>query len=102
MIGLLSWLPTYYSDRFHVPLSALSQFTVLPYFLQMVSIGAGYLADYLINSDRMPKLLVRQVFQIVGMIGPALCLAYCAYIPTLTAGNAYNIINLGSALSALT
>ena len=103
MIGLLSWLPTYYSDRFHVPLSALSQFTVLPYFLQMVvSIGAGYLADYLINSDRMPKLLVRQVFQIVGMLGPALCLAYCAYIPTLTAGSAYKIINLGSALSALT
>ena len=35
-IGLLSWLPTYYNQRFGVPLESLSNFTVLPYFLQMV------------------------------------------------------------------
>lgn len=41
-LGLLSWLPTYYSERFDVPLSALSSFTALPYFLQLgAALGAG-------------------------------------------------------------
>lgn len=66
MIGLLSWLPTYYSDKFHVPLSELSSFTVLPYFLQMMtSIIAGVAADSLINSG-IRRLYVRQAFQIIG------------------------------------
>lgn len=102
MIGLLSWLPTYFTQRFHVPLESLSNFTVLPYFLQMVvAISAGFCADRLVSAG-VRTLLVRQVFQIVGMLVPAVCLSYCAYTPTLEANQAAAVITLGSAVSAIT
>ena len=67
-IGLLSWLPTYYSQHFNVPLSNLASFTVLPYFLQMfIAVSAGRLADYMIvNNVLGNKLSVRNLFQMGG------------------------------------
>ena len=92
MIGLLSWLPTYYNQRFGVPLESLSNFTVLPYFLQMVvAVSAGFLADH-----------VRKTFQIIGMLVPAICLTYCACSPALDANQAAALITFGSAISAIT
>ena len=102
MIGLLSWLPTYFTQRFHVPLESLSSYTVLPYFLQMVvGISAGFCADRLVIAG-VRILLVRQVFQIAGMLVPAACLAYCACTPSLEANQAAAAITLGSAVSAIT
>ena len=102
MIGLLSWLPTYFTQRFHVPLESLSSYTVLPYFLQMVvGISAGFCADRLVIAG-VRILLVRQAFQITGMLVPAACLAYCACTPTLEANQAAVAITLGSAVSAIT
>ena len=102
MIGLLSWLPTYYSQRFGVPLESLSKFTVLPYFLQMiVGVCAGFAADKLISTG-VRTLLVRNVLQVVGMIVPAVCLASCAYLPSLLATQAAALITFGSAVSAIT
>jgi MFS family permease len=101
-IGLLSWLPTYYSKRFNVPLESLSEFTVLPYFLQMiVGVSAGFLADKLIGSG-VRTLLVRNVLQITGMLVPAVCLALCAYLPSLSSAQAAILITSGSAVSAMT
>mmetsp|Transcript_10038 Transcript_10038/g.9748 ORF Transcript_10038/g.9748 Transcript_10038/m.9748 type:complete len:503 (-) Transcript_10038:9-1517(-) len=102
MIGLLSWLPTYYSQRFGVPLESLSTFTVLPYFLQMiVGISAGVIADKLVVSG-IKVLSVRHALQISGMLLPAICLTYCAYTPSLTAVETASLITLGSAASAMT
>jgi Major Facilitator Superfamily len=102
MIGLLSWLPTYYSERFHVPLDSLANFTVLPYFLQMiVGISAGLIADKLISSG-VRTLTVRKSLQISGMLVPAGCLALCAYLPSLDATTAAAFITFGSAISAIT
>lgn len=102
MIGLLSWLPTYYSERFHVPLDSLANFTVLPYFLQMiVGISAGLIADKLISSG-VGTLTVRKSLQITGMLVPAGCLALCAYLPSLDATTAAAFITFGSAISAIT
>ena len=102
MIGLLSWLPTYYSERFHVPLDSLANFTVLPYFLQMiVGISAGLLADKLITSG-VRTLTVRKSLQIIGMLVPAGCLTCCAYLPSLDASTAAAFITFGSAISAVT
>jgi MFS family permease len=101
-IGLLSWLPTYYSKRFNVPFESLSEFTVLPYFLQMiVGVSAGFVADKLISSG-VRTLLVRNVLQITGMLVPAVCLALCAYLPSLSSAQAAILITSGSAISALT
>ena len=114
-IGLLSWLPTYYSENFHVPLSNLAKFTVLPYFLQMgMAIGAGYLADYMIvNYVCIEKLTVRNFFQLGGSFLPALFLLLCVYgVPggiigteyskDMSAESAEKLITLGSACTALT
>ena len=102
MIGLLSWLPTYYSQRFNVPLDSLANFTVLPYFLQMVmAVAAGFIADKLVLSG-VRVLYVRHLLQISGMLAPAACLAFCAYSPGLTATEAATIITAGSAISSLT
>jgi len=102
MIGLLSWLPTYYSERFNVPIASLAEFTVLPYFLQLgVSLLAGGIADNLIAKG-VRILSVRKTLQTLGMVAPALCLAYCSYATGLTAIQAASFITLGSALSALT
>eukprot|EP00981_Chlorochromonas_danica_P000810 scaffold192_cov320-Ochromonas_danica.AAC.21 len=106
MIGLLSWLPTYYSERFGVSLSALGGLTALPYLLQLgTSLFAGVFADRWIRTGKR-VLHVRHVLQSVGMIGPALGLALCAGLSSApTAAAAYQasfFITIGSALSALT
>ena len=49
MIGLLSWLPSYFTKRFNVSFSDLDDFITLPYLLQLlVAAFAGTIADYLI------------------------------------------------------
>lgn len=102
MIGLLSWLPTYYSQRFQVPISELGYFTTLPYLLQMlVAVLAGNAADALINSGTRP-IIVRRILQTVGMLVPAACLAYCSLAASLTATTTAAVITFGSAVSALT
>jgi sugar phosphate permease len=80
MAGLLSWLPTYYTENFHISLDKLMTFTALPYLLQMlVGVAAGSLADNLIESSVLSVVQVRKLLQITGMLIPALCLAYCAH-----------------------
>lgn len=103
MIGLLSWLPTYYSQRFHVPLASLGSFTTTPYILQLVlSIAAGALADKLISMGYR-VLTVRHVLQLSGMLIPAICLGYCALLPVgASIEQVATLITLGSAASSLT
>lgn len=102
MIGLLSWLPTYYSARFQVPIASLGTFTVLPYFLQLVAaLAGGGIADGMIARG-VRILSVRRALQTVGMIVPAVCLAYCSYATDLTALQTAGFITLGSAVSSIT
>lgn len=106
MIGLLSWLPTYYSERFGVSLSALGGLTALPYLLQLgTSLFAGVFADRWIRTGKR-VLDVRNTLQTIGMVGPALGLALCAGLSSApSAAAAYQasfFITIGSALSALT
>lgn len=104
MVGLLSWLPSYFSEKYNVSTASLGSFTALPYLLQMfVAIGAGFLADYLISPQvGVRTLTVRHFLQTLGMLGPALCLTICSLLPGLSVDNAALYITAGSALSALT
>ena len=110
-IGLLSWLPTYYSQHFNVPLSNLASFTVLPYFLQMfIAVSAGRLADYMIvNNVLGNKLSVRNLFQMGGSFLPAFFLLTCVYgspviehSSTIDIESTERLVTLGSACTALT
>lgn len=104
MVGILSWLPSYFSEKYAVPVASLGSYTVLPYFLQMViSVSAGYAADYLMSPKvGMRVLQVRNIMQISGMLLPALFLTICALSPDLSVDYAAGLITAGSALSALT
>lgn len=104
MVGLLSWLPSYFSEKYGVADASLGSFTALPYLLQLfTAVGAGFLADYLISPKvGMRTLRVRQWLQTIGMLGPALCLTICSLLPSLSVNNAATYITAGSALSALT
>lgn len=104
LLGLLSWLPSYFSDRFQVPLSELAVYTTTPYLLQLFgAIAAGYLADTMINRWDIRTLRVRQIMQTVGMIAPAVCLSACVWFSKgLDLSLASILVSVGLALSALT
>lgn len=103
LYGLISWLPTFFSEQYGVPLADLPALTFLPYALQAaVGLWAGNFADAAISSGR-PALLVRKGFQTTGMLVPALMLIAAASplaagSPTLGA----LFIDVGLAASALT
>jgi ACS family sodium-dependent inorganic phosphate cotransporter len=102
MYGLLTWLPTFFSDHYGVQLADLGAYTLLPYVLQGgVGAAAGVLADRLIQGGWSVRS-VRKWLQVVGMLGPATCLLL-AVSPLVgpTPEVASAMITLGLGLSAL-
>jgi ACS family sodium-dependent inorganic phosphate cotransporter len=102
MYGLLSWLPTYFTEAHGVDLGDLPAFTFVPYLLQgVVGLCVGVYADDLINVRGVPVRAVRRAAQCVGHVGPACALLVAAASegnPTLAAVS----VDVGLALSALT
>ena len=61
MYGLLSWLPTYFTEAHGVDLGDLPAFTFVPYLLQgVVGLCVGVYADDLINVRGVPVRAVRR------------------------------------------
>ncbi|KIZ02030.1 major facilitator superfamily transporter [Monoraphidium neglectum] len=103
MYGLLTWLPTFFSDYYGVEVGDLGGFTLLPYVVQGgVGAASGALADKMIASGWDVRR-TRVLLQVVGMLGPAACLLL-AVSPGLGIGatSASALITLGLGLSALT
>ncbi len=64
------WLPYYLSKNLGVKASSLS-LTAIPYLINsLASIGAGHLADSLIN-DSWSVLSVRRLMTTIGLVGPS-------------------------------
>lgn len=75
----LSWLPTYYNQEFGVDVQQSALLSVLPWFVTvLVSNSSGWLADGLANSGTLTMTQTRKLLQVVGSVGPALCLLYLA------------------------
>lgn len=104
MYGLLTWLPTFFTDFYGVKLVDLGGYTLLPYLLQgVVGLGAGALADQLLSSRGWSVRSVRVGLQLAGMLGPAACLM--AAVSPIVGGSAEAasaLITVGLGLSALT
>mmetsp|Transcript_25907 Transcript_25907/g.66670 ORF Transcript_25907/g.66670 Transcript_25907/m.66670 type:complete len:585 (+) Transcript_25907:161-1915(+) len=103
LYGLINWLPTFFSEYYHVEISQLGGLTMLPYVVQG-GMGAvsGVAADALITRGASVRT-VRVTLQVLGMLGPAACLV--AATSPLTGSNAEAgslIITIGLGLSALT
>ncbi|EFJ49564.1 hypothetical protein VOLCADRAFT_59482 [Volvox carteri f. nagariensis] len=103
MYGLLNWLPTFFSEFYHVQLADLGSYTLLPYVFQGgLGAATGFLADYLIRSGWQVGT-VRKILQVAGMLGPAACLCL-AVSPVVgaSASLASALITVGLGFSALT
>lgn len=103
MYGLLSWLPTFFSEYYEVQVGDLAGYTLLPYFVQgVVGLGTGALADQMLTQWGWSVRSVRVGLQLAGMLGPAACLV--AAVSPLVGGSATTasaLITVGLGLSAL-
>ncbi|KAK3271060.1 hypothetical protein CYMTET_20569, partial [Cymbomonas tetramitiformis] len=102
LYGLINWLPTFFSDVYGVTLEEVGGFTFVPYVVQgTVGVAAGVLADKLVK-DSGDRRRVRVMLQVLGMLGPGVCLIVAAS-PGMESqpDAARNIITAGLGLSAL-
>lgn len=103
LYGLLSWLPTFFTEQYGVPLADLPAVTFVPYILQAgVGILTGAVADNLLAAG-WPRRAVRTRLQVAGMLVPAMCLMLA--VSPIAAGSSTVgslCIDFGLAASALT
>jgi ACS family sodium-dependent inorganic phosphate cotransporter len=103
LYGLLSWLPTFFTEQYGVPLADLPSVTFVPYILQAgVGVLTGAAADRLL-AQGVPRRDVRVRLQAAGMLIPAACLLLA--VSPVAAGSASLgalCIDCGLAASALT
>jgi len=79
---LIAWLPTYYNQEFKVDLRGSSLLSILPWLMMALGTNAsGWCADALINSKLLSTTKTRKLLQMVGNLGPGLCLMYLALAP---------------------
>ncbi|KAF2353715.1 Ribosomal protein L40e [Trinorchestia longiramus] len=79
---IMQWLPTYLGRVLSASPQSLS-ITALPYVVSSVcGIGWGHLADSWIVGG-VPVLRVRRLMTAIGLVGPAVCLAFFSEITSL-------------------
>eukprot|EP00741_Cyanophora_paradoxa_P002185 tig00000553_g2118.t1 len=98
---VLSWLPEYFFVTFGTRLADLPFFVVAPYVAQAImGLAAGFGGDLLLQRG-WDALFVRHLFQVVGMVCPAVFALLAAYVAQSAAdGAAFITAALG--LNALT
>eukprot|EP00913_Durusdinium_trenchii_P004255 g3945.t1 len=98
LYGLLSWLPTFFSEQYGISLSELPALTTVPYVLQaLVGLAVGAAADRAL-AQGLSVGLVRKTLQTVGMLVPAVALLVAASPMTKD----WLLVDLGLAANALT
>ncbi|KAM3567862.1 hypothetical protein VYU27_010001 [Nannochloropsis oceanica] len=98
---LLAWLPTYFSQTYQLDLGQSSTLSVAPWIAAaVVSNLAGWGADYLINSEALPKTTVRKLFQCTALVIPACCMTALA-VGTHTPSEAQAIFTLSVAAGSM-
>uniref|UniRef100_A0A6A7FYL8 Sodium-dependent phosphate transport protein 1, chloroplastic-like n=3 Tax=Hirondellea gigas TaxID=1518452 RepID=A0A6A7FYL8_9CRUS len=79
---IMQWLPTYLAKILSASATSLS-ITAMPYVVSSVcGIGWGHLADRLVQGGSS-ILRVRRLMTLIGLVGPALCLALFTEITSL-------------------
>lgn len=102
LYGLLSWLPSFFSEQYGISLAELPALTTVPYVLQAaVGLAVGGWADRAIARG-VPVARLRKGLQTVGMIVPAIALLLAASPMTKDPNTAGLLVDLGLAANALT
>ena len=81
---MLSWLPTFFKDEFHIDINngtfSNTLYLVVPYSLGYVgNIGAGVATDYLLSRKYLTLLHARKLAQAFGSFGPCAALLLLAF-----------------------
>lgn len=70
-----SWLPTYFSQQYHVSSDQASYLCLIPFLATVVATNmSGWIADGLVNNGHMNLTRTRKLMQGIASIGPALFL----------------------------
>jgi len=78
----LAWLPSFFSQNYHMDLSKSSLYSVLPYLAGAVtSLASGWGADKMI-SQGVELVQARKIFQGIASFGPSLCMTGLAIYGT--------------------
>merc|ERR1740123_908519 len=101
MYGLISWLPTWLSERGGASAEELGKFAAAPYFAQAIcGVAAGLVADAALKQGTSRRK-VRVAAQVAGMLVPAACLLLAVQSGT-SPELARNLITIGTTANALT
>ena len=94
-----SWLPTFYSEIYHVDVAQSASFCIVPVLATVVTTNiAGHVADSMINNRVLSKTDTRKVMQTVASLGPAACLLRLACTQSSSGGGG-GIDGAGSSLT---
>jgi len=70
-----SWLPTYFSELYHIDSSQAAYLCLLPFSATVIATNcSGWIADGLVNNGRLTLTQTRKLMQAIASIGPAVCL----------------------------
>jgi len=70
-----SWLPTYFSELYHIDSSQAAYLCLLPFSATVVATNcSGWIADGLVNNGRLTLTQTRKLMQAIASFGPAVCL----------------------------
>ena len=74
-----SWLPTYFSEQYGVGSDEAAYLCLIPFAVTVLTTNcAGWIADGLVNNNRLNKTQTRKLMQSVASFGPAACLLQLA------------------------
>lgn len=80
-----SWLPTYFSEQYGVGSDAAAYLCLIPFAVTVVTTNcAGWIADNLVNNNKMNRTQTRKLMQSIASFGPAVCLLQLASESHLT------------------
>jgi MFS transporter, ACS family, solute carrier family 17 (sodium-dependent inorganic phosphate cotransporter), other len=103
-----AWLPNYYYSEYGLAVRDSAFRSALPWILTVVVTNAGSsFADWLVNRGSLTRSESRKLFQLVGTIGPSVCLLYLAaaadhHVPEVPLAGAVALVSGALALGGLT
>lgn len=96
----LAWLPSYFSQKYHLGVTDSSLSSVLPWIVAaVVGSGSGYAADLLLRKG-VDKTFIRKVAQTFALVIPALTLLDLSIATDLTSSDAIGYFTVACASAA--
>ena len=93
----LAWLPSYFSQKYHLGVTDSSLSSVLPWIVAaVVGSGSGYAADLFVQRG-VDKTLIRKVAQSFALVVPALTLLQLSVAQDLTSTDAIGYFTVACA-----